>query len=249
MAGVPIPCVPATGGDLWETSPIFVRLRVAPHFQPPAVAGRQMDVDQLQGREFLDHCPRRQSTPQALELFPQTDVHAVGQKADENVTLNPFFSLMEDGPDPQISFQILEALLNLHQLHLIVPDRLFSRHRSVAFTGKVGPDQRGSSASAHLSQLVMIQRIAESGFVHRFAFLGGADVHQSISASGFFARGSRTHEHLIEAFASCRPVAQRDPSGCRTCAATLRDRAGFPDARWRAGWRGRHRQHHDRRPV
>ena len=66
------------------------------------------------------------------------------------------FVLMEDGPDRQIAFEVLERLLDVDELQIELPEL-----GRVGF-GEIGAQQIAPFAAADLSQLVAIEPIGEA---------------------------------------------------------------------------------------
>jgi len=63
------------------------------------VGGRQVNIDHLDGGEFFERTARGQPGRQGVKSTGQGDLHAVGQKGDEDVGLDPLLVLMEDRTD------------------------------------------------------------------------------------------------------------------------------------------------------
>ena len=109
------------------------------HLAP--VGGRQMNIDHLDGGELLESAARGQSWRQGMQATLQRDLQAVGQKRDEDVGFDPLLVLMEDRPDRQIAFQILERLFDGNELGVVLPQQ-----RGIIL-GEIGAQQIASFAS------------------------------------------------------------------------------------------------------
>ena len=77
----------------------------------PAVGGRQVDIDHLQGRELLKDRPRGEPRRSWPCQILQGDVQAIGDEGDKDVRLDPVLALMEDRPDSEIVLEFLDRAL------------------------------------------------------------------------------------------------------------------------------------------
>src|SRR5450631_4464750 len=95
---------------------ILLWLGITGHDDHPIVRRGQFDINHLYGGELFEHGPRRQARTQGLQPLLQRDQQTIGQKRNENMGFNSSFELVIDGTDRQIVLQLLERLLDLHQL-------------------------------------------------------------------------------------------------------------------------------------
>ena len=122
---------------------LAVRLGMARQHQMAPVGGRHMDVDHLQIGELLEDG----TWGEAGRLWPgevlQGHEQAVGDERDEDVRLDPFLELVEDGPDRKMVLELLERLFDFRKLHVMAPQR------GGVFTGHVGTQQVAALAAKH----------------------------------------------------------------------------------------------------
>ena len=85
---------------------------VARQHEVPAIGGGQMHVDHLDGGEGLDDGARGKPAGARAGEVLQGDQQAVGDEGDEDVRLDAFFALMEDGTDRKLVLELLERLLD-----------------------------------------------------------------------------------------------------------------------------------------
>ena len=130
-------------------------LGVAGEQQLAAVGGRHVHVDHLHGGELLQHAARRQPRRQGVQAPRQRDVQAIGQEGDEDVRLDARLALMEDRPDGEIAFEVLERLFDRDQPQVMAPQL------GRVFLDEVGAQQIAAFARSCLAQLVAIEPIAE----------------------------------------------------------------------------------------
>ena len=101
------------------------RSRVAIDRQPVAIVRLDADAADRRalGLQVLDqrNQARGQALGQGMEAPRQGDLHAVGQKSDEDVGLNPLLVLMEDRTDCQVAFEIAEGLFDGNELGVVLP--------------------------------------------------------------------------------------------------------------------------------
>ena len=71
---------------------------VAGQQQLAPVGCRQMNIDHLDGGEFLESAPRGQSWCPCMQATLQRDLQTIGQECNEDVGFDPALLLMEDGP-------------------------------------------------------------------------------------------------------------------------------------------------------
>ena len=113
---------------------LAVRLGMARQHQMAPVGGRHMDVDHLQSGELLDDG----TWGEAGRVWPgevlQGHEQAVGDERDEDVCLDPFLDLVEDGSDGKMVLELLERLLDFGELHVVAPQF------GGVFTGHAGTD-------------------------------------------------------------------------------------------------------------
>ena len=101
---------------------VLFGLSVAWQGNSAPIGGGQMDVDHLDGFEFLQYGARSQARSQFVESAAQSHMQAVSDKGDENVCFNPLLELMVDRADSQITFEIAECFLDLGQLDIKLPE-------------------------------------------------------------------------------------------------------------------------------
>jgi len=85
------------------------------------VGGRQMNVNHLNGGELFERTARGQPGRQGMKATGQGDLHAVGQKGDEDVGFDPRLVLMEDRTNRQVAFEIAERLFDGDELCVVLP--------------------------------------------------------------------------------------------------------------------------------
>ena len=100
-----------------------------------------MQVDHLHGGELLEHASRREPGCQAVQAPPQ-----LGQERDEDVGLYAGLLLMEDRPNGEITFEILERFFHRDQLEIVAPQL-----RRVVLA-EVGAQQISALAPTRLSE-------------------------------------------------------------------------------------------------
>ena len=106
------------GGDFWrrlgrqgelhalqKQPQIRLGFGVAGENEFASVGGRQMDVDHLQGGEFLQGAARCEAWGEAVQPSRQRDLQAVSEEGDEDMRLDPLFAVMEDRANGQIALQ------------------------------------------------------------------------------------------------------------------------------------------------
>ncbi len=71
-----------------------------------------MNIDHLHGGELVERAARGQPRRQGMKATGQRDLHAVSQKGDEDVGLDPLLVLMEDRTNRQITLEIAEGLFD-----------------------------------------------------------------------------------------------------------------------------------------
>jgi hypothetical protein len=80
-----------------------------------------MDVDHLDGGEFIERGAGGQSRGQGMESAREGDLKAIGEEGDEDMGLDALFVMMEDRADRQVALQVLEGLLDGDELNVILP--------------------------------------------------------------------------------------------------------------------------------
>src|SRR5438067_504493 len=94
-------------------------------------------------------------SPGASACKPRkSDMQAIGQKGDEDVRLNTCLELMKDGPDREVTLQILECLLDCDQQQIMAPQL------GRVFLDEVGAQKLTAFARSGLPQFVAIEPIA-----------------------------------------------------------------------------------------
>ena len=108
--------------ELLDQEPEFrFRLGVTGHQHLSPVGCRQMNIDHLDGGKLLESAPCGQSWCQGMQATLQRDLQTIGQERNENMGFDPVLLLMEDWPDRQIAFQVLERLLDTpYKMPLII---------------------------------------------------------------------------------------------------------------------------------
>lgn len=91
------------------------RLSVAGQLQFTSVCGRDVHVDHLHGGELLERAARGQAGCERMQAPFESDVEAVGEEGDEDVSLDALFMLMEDRTDGEIAFDVLEGFFHRHE--------------------------------------------------------------------------------------------------------------------------------------
>ena len=76
---------------------IPLRLGLAAQDQGSAIGGGQMDIDHLQGREFLQGGARGQPVTQCPQAMLEGDLQAVGEEGDQDMRLDAILALVENG--------------------------------------------------------------------------------------------------------------------------------------------------------
>ena len=84
------------------------------------VGSRQMNIDHLDGGKFFERATRSKSGRQGMKSPGQGDLHAVGQKGDEDVGFDAALVLVEDRTDGQIAFEIAEGLFGGDELRVVL---------------------------------------------------------------------------------------------------------------------------------
>ena len=70
---------------------IGFRLGVAWHDQPPAVGGRQTDIQHLEGCQLFQHRPWSEARGQGLQSLLQRDGERVGEEGHQDVGFDAVF--------------------------------------------------------------------------------------------------------------------------------------------------------------
>jgi len=110
--------------ELLDQEPEFwLRLGVAGQQQLAPVGRRQMNIDHLDGGEFLESAPRGQSWGQRMQATLQRDLQTIGQERNEDVGFDSALFLMEDLADRQVAFQTFECLFHRNQLRIVLPQQ------------------------------------------------------------------------------------------------------------------------------
>src|SRR6266849_5659502 len=150
------------------------------------VGGRQMNVDHLDGGKFFERAARSQSGRQGIQTTGQGDLHAVGQKGDEDVGLDPLLVLMEDRTNREIALEIAERLFDGNELRVVLPEL------GGIIVGKIGAQQISAFAPPCRSQFLAIEREAEAWalFVH-------LDIDQTPGGRRLGARAAEFHQQLF----------------------------------------------------
>jgi len=66
-------------------------------------------VDHLHGGKLLQHAARREPRRQRVQAPRQRDVQAIGQKGNEDVSLDAGLELVKDRPDRESPLRFLNA--------------------------------------------------------------------------------------------------------------------------------------------
>lgn len=152
---------------------IVIGLGVAREDDLASVGKRQMSVEYLDGGELLEDStcgePRSQFT-QALALG---DLKTVGNKGDENVSLDAMLKLVIDGPYGEISLEGAKSFFDLSELHVEFPEL---RRRILA---EIAAKQKTVLATACFPQFFAIERIGEGLLFDRFSRGGQLEIGNS----------------------------------------------------------------------
>ena len=100
----------------------FLGLGVALHSQLATVGGRYGHVEHLNLGESRQNAAGTQAGGSPFVVFLQSDVEAVGKKADEDVGLDALVVLVVDGPEIEIALESAEAFFNAHEVHVVFPE-------------------------------------------------------------------------------------------------------------------------------
>ena len=101
---------------------VGVQFRVAAHDQGSLIGRREMDIEHLHGRQFVEHGSRREAGRQRLEPSAERDVQAIGEEGDEDVRFDALFALMVDRAQIQIVLHVLEGGFDFDELNIELPD-------------------------------------------------------------------------------------------------------------------------------
>src|ERR1700739_156504 len=179
--GLPCRCGDAWWGLRWQIELELVhqhllfgvQFRIAGQDQRTAVCGREVDVEHLDGGEFVEHGPRREAGGQLLEPGAQRDVETIGEEGDEDVRFDAVLKLVIDRAELQIVLEILECGLDLDELDVELPQL------GGILVTQIGAQEIAPFAAARLSQLVAVEREAESSGLGRYF-----DIDQTPCRSG-----------------------------------------------------------------
>jgi hypothetical protein len=113
---------------LHEKFLVGVQFGVAAQDERTTIGGWEVDVEHLDGGQFVEHGPRGEAGGQRLELGAQRDVKAIGHKGNEDVRFDTMLELVKDRTELQIILEILERGLDLDELDIEPPQlcRVFS---------------------------------------------------------------------------------------------------------------------------
>ena len=92
-----------------EQRQFWGRPGVAGQLQFAAVGGGDVNVDHLNGGEFLERAARGQARRQRFQAAAEGDVQTIGEKGDEDVRLDAPLLLMVDRPDGEVPFSVRNA--------------------------------------------------------------------------------------------------------------------------------------------
>jgi hypothetical protein len=107
-----------------------------------AVGGGEVDIEHLDGAEFIDQFAHRQPWRFESEFVAQARLHAVCQERDEEVGLDPVFALVINRAYCQVVLQAFESCLYFHQLEVKLPE--FGRLGA----GQIRPQQVAAFSAA-----------------------------------------------------------------------------------------------------
>jgi hypothetical protein len=105
-----------------EKSLVRVGLGVTAQDQGAPISGGEMNIEHLDGGEFVEHGPRGETRCQWLELRSQGDVQAIGHEGDKDVRFDAGLELVVDRAQLEIVFQIFERRLDLGELDVELPE-------------------------------------------------------------------------------------------------------------------------------
>ena len=81
-----------------------------------------MDIDHLDGGEFLQGGPWGQARSEGAQTGLQGDLETVGQEGDKNVRFDAPIQLMIDRPNTQVTLEFFERLFDFGQLDIPGPE-------------------------------------------------------------------------------------------------------------------------------
>ena len=146
---------------------VGIELGIAAEDQGASVGCREMHVEHLDGREFVQQRAGRQARSQRPQTGPQMDVQAVGQKGDKDVRFHSPLQLMENGAQAQVVLEVFEGRFHLRELNVKLPQLLrFLR-------AQVAAQQIPPLPLAHLAQLVRAQLERDIGRANFLSLLRG----------------------------------------------------------------------------
>src|SRR4051812_241244 len=100
---------------------VLLRLGVAGEDQFASIGGRKMYVQHLNGGKLLEHGARCQARSQYSQTSSQVYVQAISQERHKEVRLDAILSLVKNGAQAQVVFQVLEGSLDLRELNVKLP--------------------------------------------------------------------------------------------------------------------------------
>src|SRR5208283_5703506 len=80
-----------------------------------------MNVDHLNGGEFLEHAARGQARREPFQAAAEGDVQTISEEGDEDVRLDALLFLMVDRADGEVALERSKRLLHLDQLEVEAP--------------------------------------------------------------------------------------------------------------------------------
>src|SRR5258708_10846852 len=123
--------------------------------QGAAIGGREVDIEHLDGSEFVEHGARREAAGQGLEPGAKGDVQTVSQEGNEDVGLDALLQLMVDGPQLQIVLEVFEGRLDFDEQNVELPQLCG------IVPGQIAAEQIAAFAPVDLTQLAAIESIAK----------------------------------------------------------------------------------------
>ena len=95
---------------------VGLRLGVAAQDQGSSVGGGQMDIDHLDGGEFLQGGARGQARCEGPQTGLQGDLQAIGQEGHKDMRFDPRIQLVVDGTNTQVALELFERLFDFGEL-------------------------------------------------------------------------------------------------------------------------------------
>ena len=170
----------------------FLGLGVALHPQFAPVGGGDGHVEHLDLVEPLQHAARTQACSRLLVVLLEGDVEAVGEEADEDVSLDAAVELMEDGTQAEVAFEGAEAFFDAHEVDVVAPEF------GGVFAGEVAAEKILAFVAAGGFEFFAIQLNAKGVGADGFSAGGKVEDDEAVGvASGFLLGGSDGQEEFV----------------------------------------------------